>query len=87
MKEKLKKYAKYLLEFAKSNKITCICFLLAISVAVTGTASFAKYVSGDPINSNPNAATFHCYAEIDDVSALTFPTWRSGADLRTLAYL
>ena len=72
MKEKLKKYAKYLLEFAKSNKITCICFLLAISVAVTGTASFAKYVSGDPINSNPNAATFHCYAEIDDVSALTF---------------
>ena len=72
MREKLKKYAKYLLEFTKNNKTTVICFILALSVAITGTASFAKYVSGDPISNNPGAAAFHCYAEIDDVSALTF---------------
>ena len=72
MREKLKKYAKYLLEFTKMNKTTVICFILALSVAITGTASFAKYVSGDPISNNPGAAAFHCNAEIDDVSALTF---------------
>ena len=72
MKEKLKLYAKYRLAVVKTNKITFICFFLAISVALTGAASFAKYVSGDPISNNPQAAGFHNTAVLDGVSALSF---------------
>ena len=72
MKEKIKTIGKHIIEFVKENKSACICFLLAISVAITGTASFAKYVSGDPTRDNPGAAGFHNSAEIDGVSALSF---------------
>lgn len=72
MKEKIKKIFDYTRDFVKKNLVSCVCFLLASLVALTGTASFAKYVSGDTINKRPNAAAMRGSAVIDGVSALSF---------------
>lgn len=72
MKEKIKKIFDYTRDFVKKNLVSCVCFLLASLVALTGTASFAKYVSGDTVNKRPNAAAMRGSAVIDGVSALSF---------------
>ncbi|MBR3875299.1 MAG: hypothetical protein IKJ25_00815 [Clostridia bacterium] len=72
MKEKIKKIFDYTRDFVKKNLVSCVCFLLASLVALTGTVSFAKYVSGDTINKRPNAAAMRGSAVIDGVSALSF---------------
>lgn len=72
MKEKIKICGKALLKFAKKNKYACICFLLASALALTGTLSLARYISGNPLEKNPSAANFTNSAKINNVSALSF---------------
>lgn len=72
MKEKIKNALKCTQLFVKKNKMSCICFLLAVLVTISGTFSFAKYISGDSISKRPGAATMHASSEITGVSALSF---------------
>ena len=52
--------------------MSCICFLLATLVALSGAASLAKYISGAPVNGGAPAASFHCSSAVTGVSALSF---------------
>lgn len=72
MQEKLKELRKSIIKFAKKNKMSCICFLLATLVALSGAASLAKYISGAPVKDGSLAASFHCSSAVTGVSALSF---------------
>lgn len=58
--------------FLKKNAFSCVCLLLAISVCVTGTVSYSKYLSGGGGGDVAGTGTFSVSASIDGVSALSF---------------
>lgn len=58
--------------FLKKNVFSCVCLLLAISVCVTGTVSYSKYLSGGVGGDAAGTGTFSVSASIDGVSALSF---------------
>lgn len=60
------------IKFIKNNLITCLCLLLASSVFLTGSISFARYASKSDTLSSPNAGSFICTAQVGSVSALSF---------------
>jgi hypothetical protein len=64
----LKKFIKLI----KRNLISCICVLLAVAVCLTGTFSYARYISVDSSDHAPGAGKFSYSANIDLVSALSF---------------
>ncbi|MBQ7224862.1 MAG: hypothetical protein IJX06_04865 [Clostridia bacterium] len=63
---------KKIIKFIKRNVFSCTCFLLAIAVCLTGTFSYARYISVDSYDRSPGAGSFSCSANIDKVSALSF---------------
>ncbi|MBO5215436.1 MAG: hypothetical protein J6B79_04540 [Clostridia bacterium] len=63
---------KKIIKFIKRNVFSCTCFLLAIAVCLTGTFSYARYISVDSYDRSPGAGSFSCSANIDGVSALSF---------------
>jgi len=68
IKSSLKKF----FEYVKKNFFACACFLLAGLVALTGSFSYSKYISSDPVNDASGAGSFTASANIDGVSALSF---------------
>lgn len=83
MKAKLISAWKTITAFVKRNAFSCACFLLALLVFVTGSVSYAKYVTGSSGGGGASAGTFSVSATIDGVSALSFTNtsfWGSGTD-------
>lgn len=83
MKAKLISAWKTITAFVKRNAFSCACFLLALLVFVTGSVSYAKYVTGSSGGGSASAGTFSVSATIDSVSALSFTNtsfWGSGTD-------
>lgn len=72
MKAKLISAWKTITAFVKRNAFSCACFLLALLVFVTGSVSYAKYVTGSSGGGGASAGTFSVSATIDSVSALSF---------------
>lgn len=62
------KFYKYL----KKNLISCICFLTATILFLSGGISFAKYASEHGAGDNSSVGSFICTARVDEVSALSF---------------
>lgn len=58
--------------FIKKNVFSCLCLLLSFLVCITGSLSYAKYISSSPANGNTGVGSFSCSATIDGVSALSF---------------
>ncbi len=63
---------KKFIKLIKRNLISCICVLLAVAVCLTGTFSYARYISVDSSDHAPGAGKFSYSANIDSVSALSF---------------
>ena len=63
---------KKVVAYVKQNFFACACFLLAGLVALTGSFSYSKYISSDPVNNASGAGSFSASANIDGVSALSF---------------
>ncbi len=72
MKAKLISAWKIFTTFVKKNAFSCACFLLAALVFVTGTVSYAKYVTSSGGGGGASVAGFTVDATIDGVSALSF---------------
>lgn len=62
---------KILIAFIKKNVFSCVCFLLALAVCVSGAISYARYTTGNSSNNSSDAASFVYSADITDVSALS----------------
>lgn len=58
--------------YVKKNFFACACFFWAIMIFLTGSFSYSKYISSDPVNKLPSAGSFSCSANIDGVSSLSF---------------
>lgn len=58
--------------FVKKNAFSCACFLLAAAIFVTGSVSYAKYVTNSSVGGGASAGSFSVDATIDGVSALSF---------------
>ena len=56
----------------KQNKSAIICFVLALSVFVTGSISFARYATSHTGIGGAGVGSFSCSATVDRVSALSF---------------
>lgn len=58
--------------FIKKNVFSCTCLLLALLVLITGTFSYARYVSSETANHGSAAGNFSVSASIDGISGLSF---------------
>lgn len=58
--------------FLKNNVFSLICLLLCICVLITGSLSYAKYISADSAASGSGVGSFYVSASVDGVSGLSF---------------
>ena len=61
-----------IIKIFKQNKSAIICFVLALSVFVTGSISFARYAMSHTGTGGAGVGSFSCSATVDGVSALSF---------------
>lgn len=61
-----------IIKIFKQNKSAIICFVLALSVFVTGSISFARYATSHTGIGGAGVGSFSCSATVDGVSALSF---------------
>ena len=61
-----------IIKIFKQNRSAIICFVLALSVFVTGSVSFARYATSHTGNGGAGVGSFSCSATVDGVSALSF---------------
>lgn len=58
--------------FLKNNVFSLICLLLCVCVLITGSLSYAKYISSDSAASGSGVGSFYVSASVDGVSGLSF---------------
>ncbi len=68
----MKEFFSSIKAFIKKNVFSCLCLLLSFLVCITGSLSYAKYISSAPASGNTGVGSFSCSASIDGVSALSF---------------
>ena len=59
-------------KYMKQYGASVLCFLLSLGVAVGGTVSYSRYVSGNEFFERPGVGMFAGSGIVSDVSALTF---------------
>ena len=68
----MKEFFSSIKAFIKKNVFSCLCLLLSFLVCITGSLSYAKYISSAPATGNTGVGSFSADVKINGVSSLSF---------------